>query len=211
MSPLKKKIQKKKPSSLDTSIKSQAAAEIRAPNKEVIQVKVKITPPPRAVKNIRELIYWEYAKLIAKAAGFEKNYGFIMSKYMKLKKGEIKFSDISRDDMLQMKRERACIYCGSTKNLTFDHIIPVSRGGPDIPSNLVLACSKCNSSKGDRDVFEWYYLVRNEEEIPKLVWSKYLKLVWDFHVANRTLDRVDINKDGELNVLDLGAIFKRRK
>jgi len=34
------------------------------------------------------------------------------------------------------------------------------------------------------------------EEIPALVKSKYLKLVYDFHEAMGTLDLSDLNKDG---------------
>ena len=77
-----------------------------------------------------------------------------------------------------------------------------------LASNKVLCCKKCNSSKLDRDIFEWYYLIKREQDIPKLVWSKYLKLVWDFHSINRSLDRTDINKDGYFDVLDLGAVLK---
>lgn len=40
------------------------------------------------------------------------------------------------------------------------------------------------------------------------MWSKYLKLVLEFHSANRSIDRYDLNKDGRLDVLDLGSIFK---
>lgn len=29
--------------------------------------------PPKHVQTIRQLIYWQYAELIAKAAGFERN------------------------------------------------------------------------------------------------------------------------------------------
>lgn len=35
--------------------------------------------PPTAVKTIKDLIYWEYAKLISESALHDrKNYGFIM-------------------------------------------------------------------------------------------------------------------------------------
>jgi hypothetical protein len=46
----------------------------------------------------------------------------------------------------------SCVYCGSStkKTLTVDHVIPVSRGGGNTWSNLVTACSKCNSAKGDK-------------------------------------------------------------
>lgn len=31
---------------------------------------------------------------------------------------------------------------------TVDHVIPISRGGTDLPSNLVVACRPCNLRKG---------------------------------------------------------------
>lgn len=38
---------------------------------------------PKAVRAVRDLIYWQYAKLIAASAGYgkTKNYGFIMDMY----------------------------------------------------------------------------------------------------------------------------------
>lgn len=42
-----------------------------------------------------------------------------------------------------------CQYCGSTKDLTLDHLIPRSKGGKSTWTNLVTACKKCNSIKGD--------------------------------------------------------------
>jgi hypothetical protein len=47
-----------------------------------------------------------------------------------------------------------CVYCGAPAN-TWDHIVPVSKGGKTTPGNIVPACSHCNSSKKDRDVLEW--------------------------------------------------------
>ena len=47
----------------------------------------------------------------------------------------------------------ACQYCGdapATSELTFDHVIPKSRGGQTIWTNVVAACSDCNLVKGDR-------------------------------------------------------------
>jgi len=49
----------------------------------------------------------------------------------------------------------ACIYCGATKDLTLDHIVPLSRGGPHCQENLVVACRSCNSSKGDKPLVQW--------------------------------------------------------
>ena len=44
-----------------------------------------------------------------------------------------------------------CFYCGEQrKQLTLDHIIPVSRGGSDRVANLTAACVKCNQQKDNQ-------------------------------------------------------------
>ncbi len=43
-----------------------------------------------------------------------------------------------------------CVYCASREHLTLDHVIPRSKGGRDSWHNLVSACQKCNTEKGDR-------------------------------------------------------------
>ena len=44
----------------------------------------------------------------------------------------------------------ACARCGSTDQMTVDHIVPMARGGSDDLSNLQILCKRCNSSKRDR-------------------------------------------------------------
>jgi 5-methylcytosine-specific restriction endonuclease McrA len=43
-----------------------------------------------------------------------------------------------------------CQYCGSHEDLTFDHVIPRSKGGMTTWDNVVAACSPCNLRKSDR-------------------------------------------------------------
>ncbi|HSR72109.1 MAG TPA: HNH endonuclease [Kiloniellales bacterium] len=46
-----------------------------------------------------------------------------------------------------------CQYCGDgfpSEELTFDHVIPRSRGGRTLWSNVVTACQSCNLDKSDR-------------------------------------------------------------
>lgn len=42
----------------------------------------------------------------------------------------------------------ACQYCGSPDDLTFDHVIPRSKGGQTTWENVCAACSPCNLRKG---------------------------------------------------------------
>jgi 5-methylcytosine-specific restriction endonuclease McrA len=44
----------------------------------------------------------------------------------------------------------SCQYCGTPSDLTFDHIIPRSRGGRTTWENIVTACAPCNLKKGGR-------------------------------------------------------------
>ena len=43
-----------------------------------------------------------------------------------------------------------CQYCGTREDLTFDHVIPRSKGGQTTWNNVVAACAPCNLRKGDR-------------------------------------------------------------
>ena len=62
-----------------------------------------------------------------------------------------KMNDMYPTRNLIYKRDKnKCQYCGSTKSLTIDHVIPKSRGGDDSWENLVVACSPCNVKKGDK-------------------------------------------------------------
>lgn len=47
----------------------------------------------------------------------------------------------------------SCQYCGvptAAERLTFDHVVPKSRGGVTTWDNVVAACEPCNLRKGDR-------------------------------------------------------------
>lgn len=43
-----------------------------------------------------------------------------------------------------------CQYCGEETELTYDHVIPRSRGGETCWTNIVAACEPCNTKKGHR-------------------------------------------------------------
>jgi 5-methylcytosine-specific restriction endonuclease McrA len=83
-----------------------------------------------------------------------------------------------------------CQYCGnqpSRKMLTMDHILPRSRGGRTIWTNVVAACQRCNGRKGNRTPEEasmkllstpaeprYVALAMIESAAARQVWGKYM-------------------------------------
>ena len=50
-----------------------------------------------------------------------------------------------------------CVYCGHrSPDMTVDHFIPESLGGPDVIQNIVACCSACNSRKSARAPYECF-------------------------------------------------------
>ena len=61
-----------------------------------------------------------------------------------------------------------CQYCGrQTHDLTIDHVIPRSRGGPHTWENLVSACKACNHRKGGKLLGEARLTLRKQPVEPK--------------------------------------------
>jgi CRISPR/Cas system Type II protein with McrA/HNH and RuvC-like nuclease domain len=61
-----------------------------------------------------------------------------------------------------------CVYCGSKKNLTIDHVIPRSKGGANTWDNLVTCCSSCNLRKGNKSVEEVGYKMSKKPFVPSV-------------------------------------------
>jgi 5-methylcytosine-specific restriction endonuclease McrA len=64
----------------------------------------------------------------------------------------------TKDDItLMFKNQKGrCWYCQTKlKRYEIEHRIPLSRGGSNNPSNLVLSCVTCNRSKGAKLPHEW--------------------------------------------------------
>jgi 5-methylcytosine-specific restriction endonuclease McrA len=72
----------------------------------------------------------------------------VTKEYMKYKKG-VRFSRKS----LYLRDLYTCQYCGDVfpdRDLTIDHVIPVSRYGKTSWENCVAACKSCNGAKGNK-------------------------------------------------------------
>ena len=85
-----------------------------------------------------------------------------------------------------------CQYCHrpvGRREVTYDHILPRSRGGQTLWENIVLACRPCNQKKGNRTPSEagmllarspsrpalgsWQLLVGDRDALP-VAWRPYL-------------------------------------
>jgi hypothetical protein len=143
--------------------------------------------PPHYVKTIEEEIFYEYAKLICRAA-FDGaiNYGFVTDRYKALKNRDISMSGTMREWQKEQELPHTCVFCGAEKDLQADHLVPKSRGGKNDADNLVLSCKTCNISRNDKGVFQWLGL-KKKDNLHRLVAGKYLKELHEMHKALGTL------------------------
>ncbi|MDJ0624282.1 MAG: HNH endonuclease [Desulfocapsaceae bacterium] len=57
-----------------------------------------------------------------------------------------------------------CYYCGKKtayKNITMDHVLPLTRGGKSTKDNLVPSCKKCNTAKKSMMPLQWQEYLEN--------------------------------------------------
>jgi len=81
---------------------------------------------------------------------------------------------------------KECCYCGGLAD-TVDHILPTSRGGQNVWTNVVAACRRCNSTKSDKLLDEIGWTLRYPPTIPpdqywlivstseREVWNQYMR------------------------------------
>lgn len=67
-------------------------------------------------------------------------------------------SELTRSQWEDIKNtfDNKCAYCGKVEKLEQEHFIPVTKGGEYTKHNIIPACRSCNSSKLNKDFFEWY-------------------------------------------------------
>ena len=188
--------------------------------------------PDREVQSVRDLIYYQYSKIIARSAfgipngkaAKAQHYGFIKKTFRQLKTGEKSWSEIIREDRQFVEAEKRCAYCSSETDLNWEHLVPQSVHINDrCPScehifgihNQVWACRNCNSSKGAKGLYEFYRFRFSEDPkyydlIPPLLEKKYLKTIYCCHECAGTLDASGLDPSGVLTVLDIDAVLRTK-
>lgn len=61
----------------------------------------------------------------------------------------------TRKRSLKARLPQKCAYCGSTSDLTLDHILARALGGDNSIANLQILCSPCNQKKAIRESKEF--------------------------------------------------------
>lgn len=84
--------------------------------------------------------------------------------------------------LLFRRDHNICMYCNrkfNDRDLSRDHVIPRSKGGPDIWMNVVASCKRCNNIKGDK---------RPEEIGMSLVATPYIPNTFEyFYLSNKNI------------------------
>ena len=143
---------------------------------------------------VGELIYWSYANLamaheaVANSKDKYDRTSFIIRNrmYHGFLKGTMKFGSMMDDEKVKIRYTSVCAYCGESKDISIDHIIPRLKGGNESADNLIRVCKHCNSSKGAKDMLTWHI---ERGEMPSiLIMRRYLKLVFNYCCENNLLD-----------------------
>lgn len=72
---------------------------------------------------------------------------------------------VSRKNVLR-RDNHSCVYCGTTKDLTIDHVVPLSKGGAHDWGNVVTACKSCNHRKGNRSLEQLGWTLKKKPKRP---------------------------------------------
>lgn len=81
-------------------------------------------------------------------------------------KRSVKFSRIN----VALRDKFCCQYCGKKlplKKLTYDHVVPRSKGGKTRWENIVMACYRCNERKADRTPEQVGMVLRKQPVKPR--------------------------------------------
>ncbi|MDB0600312.1 HNH endonuclease signature motif containing protein [Tenacibaculum maritimum] len=81
-----------------------------------------------------------------------KRRGPFKEKKVKKIKWWIPKGKVTVTSLIAKGHEPVCRCCRTTEKLTFDHVIPKSKGGKDTTENGQILCARCNRRKSNRKV-----------------------------------------------------------
>jgi len=89
------------------------------------------------------------------------------------------FTQPSHQNVFVRDKER-CAYCNcklTLRSCTKDHVIPKSKGGKDVLTNVVACCKSCNAAKADRTLHESGLKLRDDIELRQLTDDEKLSVL----------------------------------
>ena len=85
-----------------------------------------------------------------------------------IKRERNKARDLKQSQWWKRRRAKGiCYYCEKQippKELTMDHIVPVSRGGKSTKGNVVPSCKDCNTKKKQLLPMEWEEFIKDKNK-----------------------------------------------
>lgn len=98
------------------------------------------------IKGKAEVIKQDVKSITTAVTEFIKPVIIRLLKYVRFRTRGVKLNR----KRIYLRDRNQCVYCGSDKNLTIDHVIPRSRGGKNSWVNLVTCCQSCNLKKANK-------------------------------------------------------------
>ncbi|MFG0252614.1 MAG: HNH endonuclease [Phycisphaerales bacterium JB038] len=105
--------------------------------------------------------------------------------YDRLPRQQVK---LNRRNIYARDRNR-CQYCGKhfpSSELSIDHVVPRSQGGPHVWENVVCACTRCNARKGGRTPEQAHMKLFRKPYRPKRNPAVQLRLGQDKYASWKT-------------------------
>lgn len=118
-----------------------------------------LTREETATLIVKEQVIWSLGKTVMEIRGGYNRSG--LQTVLKLPsivacdgKVHLESFDPPLENKFLFRRDKnMCMYCGgefATHELSRDHVLPLSRGGRDVWTNVVTSCRRCNNRKADR-------------------------------------------------------------
>lgn len=162
---------------------------------------------PSGIITVKELILWEYARLISEeASGTKNNWSFNLHNFERLNSDKDTWLKIV--EMENKIDPNKCAYCGSPEELLIVRIVPKKMCRLTEIHNIIRSCKKCNLSKGSKDLLDWW--ARDlRDKIPRNVMARYLKILYICHECNGTMESCAFDKNGNRDISNLKSVFKK--